>query len=79
VLVKKLTVDGSIKNRLCVDCRSLNAATKPDTYPIPNIIDTLDSLGTSKIFSVLDMASGYHQIEIQEEDGENSFFASYGS
>jgi hypothetical protein len=49
--------------------------TKPDAYPIPNIVDTLDSLGNSKIFSVLDMASGYHQIGIQEEDKENTAFS----
>jgi hypothetical protein len=75
VLVKKKTTDGSVKYRFCVDYRSLNAVTKPDAYPIPNIVDTLDSLGTSKIFSVLDMASGYHQIEIQEEDREKTAFS----
>ena len=75
VLVKKKTTDGSIKYRFCVDYRSLNAVTKPDAYPIPNITDTLDSLGTSRIFSVLDMASGYHQIEVQEEDREKTAFS----
>jgi hypothetical protein len=75
VLVKNKTTDASVKYRFCVDYRSLNAVTKPDAYPIPNIVDTLDSLGTSKIFSVLDMASGYHQIEIQEEDREKTAFA----
>ena len=39
--------------------------TKPDAYPIPNIVDTLDSLGNNKIFSVLDMVSGNHQIEVE--------------
>jgi hypothetical protein len=48
--------------------------TKPDAYPIPNITVTLDSLGTSRIFSVLDMASGYHQIGVQEEDKEKPLF-----
>jgi hypothetical protein len=75
VLVRKKTPDGSIKYRFCVDYRSLNAVTKPDAYPIPNILDTLDSLGNSKIFSVLDLASGYHQIGIQEEDKEKTAFS----
>jgi hypothetical protein len=75
VLVKKKTTDGSAKYRFCVDYRSLNAVTKPGAYPIPNIVDTLDSLGTSKIFSVPDMASGYHQIEVQEEDREKTAFS----
>jgi len=67
VLVQKKTKDGSIKYRFCIDYRALNAVTKPDGYPIPNIVDTLDSLGKSKIFSVLDMASGYHQIAVKPE------------
>jgi hypothetical protein len=75
VLVKKKTTNGSVKYRFCVDYRLLNAVTKPDAYPIPNITDTLDSLGTSKIFSVLDMASGYHQIEIMKEDREKTAFS----
>ena len=41
---------------------ALNAVTKPDAYPISNIVETLDLLGNSKIFSVLDMASRYYQI-----------------
>jgi hypothetical protein len=45
VLVRKKTVDGSIKYRFCVDFRSLNAVTKPDLYLTPDIIDTLDTLG----------------------------------
>jgi hypothetical protein len=55
-LVQKKSKDESTKYRFCVDYRALNAVTKPDAYPIPNIVDTLDSLGQSKIFSVLDMA-----------------------
>ena len=52
MLVQKKSNDRSIKYRFCVDYRSLNAVTKPDAYPIPNIVDTLDSLGRSKILTV---------------------------
>ena len=51
--------------------------TKPDAYPIPNIVDTLDSLGQSKIFSVLDISSGYHQIAIKPEHKEKTAFSCY--
>jgi len=51
--------------------------TKPDAYPIPNIVDTLDSLGQIKIFSVLVMASGYHQIAIKPEHKETTTFSCY--
>lgn len=42
VFIPKKTREGSVKYRFCVDYRALNAVTKPDAYPIPNIIDTLD-------------------------------------
>jgi hypothetical protein len=75
VLVQKKSKEGSVKYRFCVDYRALNAVTKPDAYPIPNIVDTLDSLGQNKIFSVLDMASGYHQIPIKPEHREKTAFS----
>jgi hypothetical protein len=75
VLVQKKSKDGSVKYRFCIDYRSLNAVTRPDAYPIPNIVDTLDSLGKSKIFSVLDMASGYHQIAVKPEHKEKTAFS----
>jgi len=64
-----------VKYRFCIDYRALNAVTKPDAYPIPNIVDTLGSLGKSKIFSVLDMASGYHQIAVKPEHKEKTVFS----
>ena len=75
VLVQKKSRDNSVKYRFCIDYRSLNAVTKPDAYPIPNIVDTLDSLGQSKIFSVLDMASGYFQIPIRPDRREKTAFS----
>jgi hypothetical protein len=75
VLVQKKSRDNSIKYRFCIDYRSLNAVTKPDAYPIPNITDTLDSLGQSKVFSVLDMASGYFQISVKPEHREKTAFS----
>jgi hypothetical protein len=75
VLVHKKSKDGRFNYRFCIDYRSLNAVTKPDAYPIPNIVDTLDSLGKSKIFSVLDMASGYHQMAMKPEHKEKTIFS----
>lgn len=63
ILVKKK--DGS--DRMCVDFRALNRITVKDRYPLPLIDDHIDRLGCSKFFTSLDMASGFHQIPIDEE------------
>jgi len=75
LLVQKKSKDGSVNYRICVDYRNLNAVTKPNAYPIPIIVGTLDSLGHSKIFSVLYMASGYHQTPIKPEHKEKTPFS----
>ncbi|KRZ81115.1 RNA-directed DNA polymerase -like protein, partial [Trichinella sp. T8] len=48
----------------------LNAVTRVDAQPIPRIDDTLDALAGAKWFSTLDLASGYWQVEVAEEDRE---------
>lgn len=68
VVAKKLDASGIQKWRLVIDYRKLNAKTINDKYPIPNISDILDKLGRAQYFSVLDLASGFHQIEIDPKD-----------
>ena len=54
VMVRKK--DGSW--RFCVNFRKLNAVTHRDTYPLPRIDATLDTLQGAKLFTTLDLASG---------------------
>ena len=63
--------------RFCVDFRKLNDITVKDAHPIPNIQDILDQLAGSKIFSTLDLRSGYHQIPVHPDDAEKTAFTTH--
>jgi hypothetical protein len=60
--------------RFCVDYSKLNAATIRDNFPLPNIEEYLDRLQRAKVFTVLDFASGFWQIGINEDDKEKFSF-----
>ena len=52
---------------MCIDYRQLNKRTVKDSYALPRIEEILDTLSGSKFFTVLDMKSGYHQVEVLEQ------------
>ena len=58
--------------RFCIDYRKLNTATYLDAYPLPRIDATLESLAGSTLFTTLDLAPGYWQVEIEERDKEKT-------
>jgi hypothetical protein len=58
--------DGSL--RMCVDYRPLNVVTIKNNYPLPRIDVLFDQLAGAKVFSKIDLRSGYHQIKIQASD-----------
>jgi hypothetical protein len=65
--------DQSLK--LCVDYRPLNAVTVKNKYPLPRIDILFDQLAGAKVFSKVDLRSGYHQIKIRPEDVPKTAFS----
>lgn len=60
--------------RVVVDFRELNEHTLGDAYPLPNIEDILQQLGSTNYLSVLDMAEGFNQIPMDPEDAHKTAF-----
>ena len=52
----------------------LNEKAVLDAYPLLNISDILDHLGTAQYFSIFDLASGFHQIEFDPKDRQATTF-----
>ena len=71
VLVRKK--DGSL--RFCIDFRKLNNRTVRDSYNLPRIDDTIDTLVGAKYFTKLDLRSGYWQVEMEESDKAKTAFS----
>ena len=56
----------------CVNFRQLNKKTKKVAYALPRIEEMLDAIAEIRYFSVIDMKSGYHQVEIYEAHKERA-------
>ena len=64
--------DGSL--RLCIDYRQLNIVTIRNQYPLPRIDELLDHLQGFRVYSEIDLRSGYHQLRVQESDVPKTAF-----
>jgi hypothetical protein len=64
--------DGS--HRMCVDYRSLNNVIVKNKYPLPCIEDLFDQMRDARVFSKIDLRSGYHQMKIRPSDNSKTDF-----
>ena len=53
--------------RLCIDYRKLNAITIADQFPLPRVVDIIDSLSGDEWFTVIDLKSGYWQVKLDKQ------------
>ena len=63
MLVRKK--DGTL--RFCIDFRQLNDRTEKDSYPMPKMIDTMETMLGSKFFSTMDLKSGFWQVKMAKD------------
>nr|GEV76537.1 putative reverse transcriptase domain-containing protein [Tanacetum cinerariifolium] len=53
--------------RMCIDYRKLNKLTVKIRYPLLRINDLFDQLHGSRVYSKIDLRSGYHKLRVREE------------
>ena len=65
--------------RLCIDYRQLNRETIRNQYLLPRIVELFDQLHGSRVYSKIDLRSGYHQLRVRENDvSKTAFRTRYG-
>jgi hypothetical protein len=62
------------EKRMCGDYRPVNRKTKSDRYPMPMPEELFDAVGFSRVFSTLDLRSGYHQLPLLVDDRVKTTF-----
>ena len=70
VLVRKK--DGML--RFCIDFQRLNARTKKDAYPLPRMQETMECMVGTRLFSSMDLKSGFWQVRMSEESQQYTAF-----
>jgi hypothetical protein len=65
--------------RVCIDPRPLNKLFPDIKYPLPLIREILEALGTSLVFSKVDLTSSFHQFRLRLVDQIKTTFTWHGT
>ena len=60
--------------RLCIDYRQLNRVIIKNRYPLPRIDDLFYQLRGARVYSKIDLRTGYHQLRVREADIPKTMF-----
>ena len=60
--------------RQCIDYRQLNRVTIKNRYPLPMIDDLFDQLKGARVYSKIDLRTGYHHLRVRETDMTKTAF-----
>ena len=63
---------------MCIEYCKLNLCTSKDAISLARTDDVLDALGGGQCFSCLDLACGYRQVQVKEEDRPKTAFSTHG-
>jgi hypothetical protein len=74
LLIKKTSDEGVVSYRFCIDLRKVNEVTLKDAYSLPRIDETVDALGGSKYFTVMDVDRAFWQVGLKEDDKKKTAF-----
>ena len=58
----------------CIDFQKLNARTRKDTFPLPQIHDAIDALSGSKYYTTVNLLSGFWQTPMEESSKQYTTF-----
>ena len=63
--------------RLCIDYRQLNRVTIKNRYPLPRFDNLFDQLRGARVYSKIDLRTGYHQLRVREADIPKTVFRTW--
>ena len=76
-MIPVLKKNGNI--RICVDLKKLNEAVKRERYILPTLEDVAPKLAGAKVFSTIDAANGFYQLQLDKESSTNNVYHADGS